>query len=71
MANTFGVSTSLIDQELSRFISANRLSCKIDKVGDVIRTGFIHERNAQYQEAIAKGDHLLNRIQKLSRVIYL
>ncbi|KAK2571459.1 26S proteasome non-ATPase regulatory subunit 6 [Acropora cervicornis] len=38
MANAFGVSEEFIDKELSRFISAGRLNCKIDKVGGVVET---------------------------------
>jgi hypothetical protein len=32
MAASFGVSVPFIDRELSRFIAAGRLNCKIDKV---------------------------------------
>ena len=32
MANSFGVSPEFIDEELSKFISAGRIHCKIDKV---------------------------------------
>ncbi|KAL1484412.1 hypothetical protein MTO96_032604, partial [Rhipicephalus appendiculatus] len=38
MADTFGVTVSFIDQELARFIAADRLNCKIDKVGGVVQT---------------------------------
>ena len=34
MAASFGVSVPFIDRELSRFIAAGRLNCKIDKVRD-------------------------------------
>merc|ERR1711894_828256 len=69
MANAFGVSTQFIDHELSRFIAAGRLHCKIDKVGGIVETNRPDSKNYQYQETIKKGDILLNRIQKLSRVI--
>ncbi len=58
-------------RELSRFIAAGRLNCKIDKVGGVIETNRPDTKNAQYQSVIKQGDNLLNRIQKLSRVINL
>lgn len=71
MASAFGVSTDFIDYHVSRFIAANRLSAKIDKVGGVIVTNRPDLKNAQYREMIQKGDLLLNRIQKLSRVLDL
>ncbi|XP_002736795.1 26S proteasome non-ATPase regulatory subunit 6-like [Saccoglossus kowalevskii] len=69
MADAFGVSIEFIDQELSRFIAAGRLHCKIDKVGGIVETNRPDSKNWQYQETIKKGDLLLNRVQKLSRVI--
>lgn len=69
MANAFGVSKEFIDRELSRFIAAGRLNCKIDKVGGVVETNRPDHKNWQYQATIKQGDLLLNRIQKLSRVI--
>lgn len=69
MASSFGISTSLLDAELSRFIAAGRLNAKIDKVGDIIETVRPDKKNVQYQDVIKKGDHLLNQVQKLVRVI--
>jgi 26S proteasome regulatory subunit N7 len=71
MARTFGVSVSFIDYHASRFIAAGRLSAKIDKYGGVIITNRPDIKNAQYRDMIQKGDLLLNRIQKLSRVVDL
>lgn len=71
MATAFGVSVDFIDQELSRFIAAGKLHCKIDKVAGVLETNRPDSRNAFYQSTIKQGDFLLNRIQKLSRVIDL
>jgi 26S proteasome regulatory subunit N7 len=70
MAATFGVSVQFIDRELSQFISAGRLHCKIDKVGGVVVTMRPDSKNFQYQSTIKQGDLLLNRVQKLSRVIH-
>lgn len=61
----------LICRELSRFIAAGKLHCKIDKVAGVLETNRPDARNAFYQSTIKQGDFLLNRIQKLSRVIDL
>jgi len=69
MANAFGTSAQFIDKELSRFIAAGRLHAKIDKVNGIVETNRPDSKNFQYQETIKKGDLLLNRIQKLSRVI--
>ncbi|XP_053377033.1 26S proteasome non-ATPase regulatory subunit 6-like [Mercenaria mercenaria] len=69
MADAFGVTIQFIDQELSRFIAAGRLHAKIDKVGGIVETNRPDSKNWQYQETIKKGDILLNRVQKLSRVI--
>jgi len=71
MAAAFGVSIEFLDAELSRFIAAGRLHCKIDKVGGIVETTRPDAKNAQYQATIKQGDLLLNRIQKLSRVINL
>jgi len=71
MARAFGVSVDFIDKELSRFIAAGRLHCKIDKVVGVLETNRPDAKNALYQSTIKQGDFLLNRIQKLSRVIDL
>lgn len=71
MAAAFGISVSMLDQELSRFIAVGRLNAKIDKVGDIIVTSRPDKKNAQYQEVVKKGDVLLNQIQKLARVIQM
>ena len=69
MAAAFGVSEPFLDAELSRYIATGRLHAKIDKVGGVVETNRPDAKNTLYQDAIKKGDQLLNRIQKLSRVI--
>lgn len=71
MANSFGVSIDFVDHHASQFIAAGRLSAKIDKYGGVILTNRPDLKNAQYRETIQKGDLLLNRIQKLARVVDL
>lgn len=69
MADAFGVSIEYIDGELARFIAAGRLHCKVDRVGKIVETNRPDNKNWQYQATIKQGDLLLNRIQKLSRVI--
>jgi 26S proteasome regulatory subunit N7 len=50
-------------------IDIKRLNCKIDKVAGIIESERTDKRNNFYKSALKKGDHLLNRIQKLSRII--
>lgn len=69
MASAFGVSVEFLDRELSRFIALGRLHCKIDKVGGIVDTNRPDSRNALYQSTIRIGDSLLNRIQKLARLV--
>lgn len=69
MAEAFGVSEEFLDRELSGFISMRRLHCKIDKVNNLIELEKIDQRNFQYKKALAEGQVILERIQKLSRVI--
>ena len=71
MASSFGVSPQFLDLQLSRFIAAGRLTAKIDKFGGVVETTRPDLKNAQYRDMIQKGDLLLNRIQKLARVVDL
>jgi len=69
MAEAFGVGEDFIDSDLSKFVSAGRVNCVIDKVNGVVETNRPDAKNAQYQQCIKQGDLLLNRVQKLSRVI--
>jgi 26S proteasome regulatory subunit N7 len=56
-------------RELSELISARRLACKIDKVAGIVESERMDKRNNLYKTALKEGDFLLNRVQKLSRVI--
>jgi len=69
MASSFGVSVEFLDKELSKFISVKRVAAKIDKVDGIIEANRPDSKNAQYQDIIKHGDLLLNRIQKLARVV--
>lgn len=71
MAGSFGVGPDFLDLQLSRFIAAGRLTAKIDKFGGVVETNRPDLKNAQYRDMIQQGDLLLNRIQKLARVVDL
>lgn len=82
MASSFGVSVEFIDKyggmfsdlfhicrELCRFIAAGRLNCIIDKVAGIVLTSPPDSRNTEFTTMLKTGDALLNKIQKLSRVI--
>eukprot|EP00922_Rhytidocystis_sp_ex-Travisia-forbesii_P017074 GHVS01025465.1.p1 GENE.GHVS01025465.1~~GHVS01025465.1.p1 ORF type:complete len:399 (+),score=66.90 GHVS01025465.1:146-1342(+) len=69
MAETFGVSDDFMEEEVCSFISSGKLSCKIDKVAGVIESNRKDARNTLYYQTIKQGDVLLNRVQKLSRII--
>ncbi|KAI8813342.1 26S proteasome subunit RPN7-domain-containing protein [Cladochytrium replicatum] len=69
VAQSFGVSEEYIDADLSRFIASGRIQAVIDKVGGVVETNRADGKNRQYVETIRNGDALLNKIQKLGRVI--
>ena len=71
MATSFGVSVDFLDKEISTFICRGRLGCKIDRVAGIIETVRPDGKNASYQQVIKDGDFLLNRVQKLSKVIEL
>ncbi|XP_076260936.1 regulatory particle non-ATPase 7 [Rhynchophorus ferrugineus] len=69
MAEAFGVTIDFIDEELSTFIASGRLHCKIDRVGGIVETNRPDLKNAQFNSVVKQGDLLLQRVQKLSRVI--
>jgi len=71
MAAQFQVSEAFLDRELSRFVASGRLHCKIDKVGGIVETTRPDSTNALYARTIRDGDLLLNRLQKISRVVNL
>lgn len=71
VAASFGVSVDFIDNEMSRFISDGRLACKMDKVNEIVITNRPDNKSKQYQNLITKGDLLLNKMQKLSRIVHV
>ena len=69
MAANFGISVNFLDKELCEFIYLGRLTCKIDKVNGVIESCRPDTRNSIFQNIVKNGDFLLNRLQKLARVM--
>ena len=69
MANNFGVKVDFLDQELSNFIYVGKLNCKIDKVSGVIESNQSRKKVALFNQTVKQGDALLNRVQKLARIL--
>lgn len=69
MASAFGVSAAFLDGELSRFIAAGRVHAQVDAVAGIVESTRPDSKNAQYAAVLKQGDALLNKIQKLSRVV--
>ncbi|KAL7075162.1 hypothetical protein ACQ4LE_005518 [Meloidogyne hapla] len=69
MAKSFGVSKEYLDQQLFNFISSGKLSCRIDACKGIIETAQTDQKNLFYKKVIHDGDILLNKVQKLSRII--
>ncbi|GAB0491394.1 hypothetical protein MMPV_002647 [Pyropia vietnamensis] len=77
MCEAFGISALWLDRELASFIASGRLAAKIDRVGGVVVTmrggsagaAGVGGVAAMYSEVVKVGDGVLNRLQKLSRVI--
>lgn len=71
MARIFGVTPTFLDAELAAFIASGRLSAKIDAVAGVVETQRSDAKVSQYAAVVKSGDALLNKVQRLSRVITL
>jgi 26S proteasome regulatory subunit N7 len=69
MARSFGVEQGFLDRELAHFIATGKLQARIDKVGGIVETNQADKRNAQYLDVIKRGDDLLYRVGKLSRIV--
>lgn len=69
MASAFGVSLPFIEEEVAGFVASGKLSCRIDRVKGIIEANRPDERSSLYLQTIKQGDVLLNRIQKLARVL--
>ena len=57
-------------RDLSRFIAAGRIHATIDKVHGIVETNRPEAKSAQYETVVKQGDILLNKIQRLSKVLY-
>lgn len=68
MSGVFGVSVDFLDEELSGLISEGFVAAKIDRVDGVVHTTRPDPKNAAYQQVVKMGDHVLNKLQKLSKL---
>lgn len=55
--------------QVSNLIVAGRLNAKVDKVANIIETSVLDPKHSSYQALMKQGDLLLNRIQKLSKIV--
>eukprot|EP01071_Lankesteria_metandrocarpae_P007063 Lankesteria_metandrocarpae@DN4564_c0_g1_i1.p2 len=69
MSVAFALPASFIEEDVASFIASSRLSSRIDKVNGVIESDLADEKDTVYNQILKEGDQLLNRLQKLSRVI--
>ncbi|KAH1011379.1 hypothetical protein HUJ04_000764 [Dendroctonus ponderosae] len=69
MADQFGVSEDYVEDDISHFIASKRLNYKIDKISGQIVNVRSHGRAGMFENLIKQGDLLINRIDKLSRII--
>lgn len=71
MSAAFRVPVPVLDQMLCTLISNGRVACKIDRVSGSVTTyrGGNNATNFDYHKIIKNGDLLINRIQKLSRLV--
>ncbi|KAJ1609344.1 60S ribosomal protein L37 [Cryptosporidium canis] len=69
MAESFGISQRFLEKDIVTFISSSKISCTIDKVKQVIICSRKEDKMDHYSQLLQKGDILLNRLQRLSRII--
>ena len=69
MASNFGVSEEFLETDVADYIANGKLTCKIDRVSRVI----VHESTAStdpwYIKTLKHGDILLEKMQRLSKII--
>lgn len=69
MSKAFGVGTEFLDKELSGCIAAGKLSAKIDKVSGIVEVTRPDVKSALYGELLKSGDALINKMQRLTRLV--
>jgi len=69
MAQAFGVTAPFIEAEMRRFIFGRKLNAKMDRVSGAIHTNPPDSRAGRMREALAGGEVLVTRLQKLGRIL--
>ncbi|CAC9526978.1 proteasome regulatory non-ATP-ase subunit [Leishmania donovani] len=69
MGAAFGIPVPALDSMLCTLISNERIACKVDRVDGSVETYRGDTTNFDYHRIVKSGDLLLNRIQKLSRLV--
>lgn len=69
MGHAFNIPVPVLDQMLGTLISNERIASKVDRVSNSVTTYRGDSANFDYHRIIRNGDLLLNRIQKLSRLV--
>ncbi|KAF7457932.1 26S proteasome non-ATPase regulatory subunit 6 [Cryptosporidium felis] len=69
MAESFGVSPRFLEKDVITFIASSKLPCTIDRVKQLIVCKKVDPKIKSYYELTEKGDTLLNRLQRLTRII--
>ncbi|KIJ91565.1 hypothetical protein K443DRAFT_14295 [Laccaria amethystina LaAM-08-1] len=69
LSQAFGVGVEFVNRFVLVF-PLSRLNAFIDKVHGIVETARPSLKNAQYEKVAKQGDVLLNRVQRLSKVLY-
>lgn len=68
MAAAFGVSPEFVEGEVAGLVADGRLAARVDAVARVVEAARSDAKLAAYGDALAAGDVLLNRLQRLAKV---
>ncbi|KAF5306427.1 hypothetical protein FQR65_LT07339 [Abscondita terminalis] len=71
MAQAFAVTPEFLEEEIFKCINAGKIFGKIDKISKcIVMTPGVSERRSElFEEVIKQGDIVLNRVQRLSRIL--
>ncbi|SGZ39651.1 related to 26S proteasome regulatory subunit RPN7 [Hanseniaspora guilliermondii] len=64
MADSFGVSSEFLDEDLCKFIPTKQLNCTIDKVNGIVLTNKPENKDTDFNNLIKQSDTLLSKLQK-------
>uniref|UniRef100_A0AC35UB81 26S proteasome non-ATPase regulatory subunit 6 n=1 Tax=Rhabditophanes sp. KR3021 TaxID=114890 RepID=A0AC35UB81_9BILA len=70
MAASFGIPKLILDAELHEMAAAGLLNCRIDSVEGNVIMHIANKKTTLFKQLVKEGDVVINRMQKLSSVIY-